>query len=817
MPPPLAPVNLPTPWLPGAFAGVDTHTFARFQGDTKWLEKLLHLSNFSFIAHYLTHSFQGGFAGDKGKQRWKELAPALLAQEWGIWYIGVGIPQAIDLKSPKHEYLRVGWAPVSREKDLKAKMVAAERLGIDHARLLKTKFIKPLEHDIQGAIVYIDFEDALSPQPLKPEVIAYYNSWWTELRILGPENIAVRPGLYARVPEMVQFVASAVENTDLFLFSVEEPDLGQSYFGPNFEEKPGRIYSPMEFHPIRGKTYAEHKKPDIVSTTPQDLLDNSVNGRLLNEDVINSDLVDSALVAPDTKSSTTSKEADRTILLLGRQWRIRDRPDDEKGIAMPKANSRMVRLSPTRPWDFNTCMVRDPRYPIALPRIVVLDDIRIRSVFSVPVLENTGQRLPITRLEQVHSCPPQKLPFAENKDEMLEHEAPLLLLGPASKELTAKNAKEEKLVPGIGAELFTLNKNGNVVVITATGSGNPAGTTSWSNPKPIMNSAPRLRRNRAMAATKTSRHNQLETKVFYVSSDHMLIGLRRTNSASWTEDVISMEVTVHPFSNLAAVSRMKADPTAEDIIDVTFLDQMGNLAVATFKTKSWPQAELKSVLFLGTLLAGSSITGVSPSEDNSIFFFMGRDCHLYMLQHSTSGWSDVVKLNNTLKPTDDRLFPHAKMDAYSITTNNRDSVYVATLTAVNVPCMYVLTRSTGGSFFEMQERRYYHNRLHEKLVVDALVEGAPGLPDDYNDKILSPETTVAENGLKKRKRRQIDVGYAFNPFGDIKLSMVGPYLTMWIAGVTMTATPGFSGDRVVLLFTSVLPKEAYEPWKIVKA
>ncbi|OAL46658.1 hypothetical protein IQ07DRAFT_646963 [Pyrenochaeta sp. DS3sAY3a] len=263
---------------------------------------------------------------------------------------------------------------------------------------------------------------------------------------------------------------------------------------------------------------------------------------------------------------------------------------------------------------------------------------------------------------------------------------------------------------------------------------------------------------------------------------------------------------------------MKADPNTEDIIDVVFLYQMGQITVATFHTESWPRADLKKNLPSAPILAGGSITGVSPLAGNSMFFFMGRDCHLHMLQHRPSGWSEVVKLENTLKPTDDRLFPHAKMDVCSLATSNEDAVYVAMLTAVNIPCVYILTRSTGGSIFEMKERIYYRNRLHEILVVNPLVEGALGLPDDYNDKILAPETTLTQNGIKTKKKRQIDVGYAFNSFGDIKPSVVGTDLTMSIAGVTMTATPGFSGDREVLLFTRIfLAKEAYEPWKFFKA
>jgi hypothetical protein len=55
-----------------------------------------------------------------------------------------------------------------------------------------------------------------------------------------------------------------------------------------------------------------------------------------------------------------------------------------------------------------------------------------------------------------------------------------------------------------------------------------------------------------------------------------------------------------------------------------------------------------------------------------------------------------------------------------------------------------------------------------------------GLPDDYNNKTISPEMTVEEDGVKKRNNWQIDVGYVFNPFGDIKFSMVGSYLTLWL-------------------------------------
>lgn len=90
-----------------------------------------------------------------------------------------------------------------------------------------------------------------------------------------------------------------------------------------------------------------------------------------------------------------------------------------------------------------------------------------------------------------------------------------------------------------------------------------------------------------MTATKISRQNQLDMKLLYVSSDHTLVGLRRINSVSWTVDEIPMEVTAHPFSNIASISRTKADPTVEDTFDVVFLDDMGNgnIAAAKFKAR----------------------------------------------------------------------------------------------------------------------------------------------------------------------------------------------------------------------------------------
>ena len=203
----------------------------------------------------------------------------------------------------------------------------------------------------------------------------------------------MRPGLYAQPPSLTDIVASVLKNTDLSLYEVDIDATGDNpkICKGSFDQRLGRIYSPVEENLLRGITYHDY------------------NGN--------------------------SNRVDRTALLLDRQWNIYDGP-------MPTPDNRDVSISSETTWDFNASMVRDPRHSIALPRIAVADEIRLQSVFQVPLLGKSGGRPPIAHFEQVHSDWSTKLPSATTKDEILEHEAPLLLLGPASKESVAKNSKK---------------------------------------------------------------------------------------------------------------------------------------------------------------------------------------------------------------------------------------------------------------------------------------------------------------------------------------------------------------------------------------
>lgn len=267
-------------------------------------------------------------------------------------------------------------------------MTPAE-LGISHAQLLKKNFLKPLRQEVQGAIVFVDFEDELlPPATVHDDVKAYYNAIFSELRRLNEDNIAVRPGLYARWRVVPQFVGSAKSNTDLFLWQVDEDADYQSKATP-FSRRAGRLYSPIEKHPIRGFTFEDHD-----TKARRDKAKKS-GGEI-----------------PDQRW--------RTAVLMGRRWILfKDR--------MPSFKKLLRGLPPEPAWDYSVSSVRDPRWPIALPRTAVSINICLGVVF-IPIDQRTGQRLLSTHIEQVYYDWPAKLPFGKDSSQMLEHEAPMILL-----------------------------------------------------------------------------------------------------------------------------------------------------------------------------------------------------------------------------------------------------------------------------------------------------------------------------------------------------------------------------------------------------
>ncbi|KAF2734483.1 hypothetical protein EJ04DRAFT_523612 [Polyplosphaeria fusca] len=764
----------PVPWLPGAFAGVDRYS----PPTAEWMEKLLHLSSFSWCLHYLTHYWGGpsDARAAKGKtvETWKKIFPRLMQQGWGVMFCYVAVSQRtqIDKKTGKPD--NTSWESLKGDwkRPIEDRILEAAELGVKHAKLLK-EFVVPLGHEAQGAIVYVDNEDfpMQEREKLRPEVVAYYNALFDEMRQLGTEGLALRPAIYARPQPLTALIASVRDNTDLFLYECDEDwDYTHRSEVP-FEQRAGRIQSPIEKHPLRGTTYLDY------------------DGKV-----------------------------QRTALLLGRQWRF------YKERLMPTDRSKVRGLSPQSDWDFDASMVRDPRYPIAMPRIVISDDIRLRSSLHVPVLDNQRVRLPVTQLEQVHSDWPIKLPYGTMKSEMLEHEAPLILLGPAAQELRSSSSSSESIViPGADPEVISLNQEGQPIIVTGATGSNPSSTIKWSSSAMIFPSeALLLRRNRALTATKASGPDSLTTQLFFVSSDHKLMVSRRTNLKSWTTPVVlGGDELVHQFSNIAATVRQQRKEPITDTTHVFYLDIEGRPCVASYSTNisdsSEPDIDIGVLQPKPTLLRGTSMAAISPSPDDTLLFAIGIDCHLHMSKYNTStGWSPMSKIpGGNIKPDDDRLFPHTKIDAF---VDSPTSVYVAAVTATNVPCTYVLLKSSSGWY--LRERLYHHNRPDVQVVVDprATFEAAPGLPDDYNDKILlkSVKKTNAD-GSKEVVDRDVNIGYAFNPFGDVKLSKVGADLVIWIAGVTMTATAGVSGDRGVVLFRMVLVSDRQgEVWKRVK-
>jgi hypothetical protein len=739
---PSAPSFRGIPSLPAAFGGFDR----TLPPEEAWMEAVLHKSNFSFTWAYMSHWPNGprDEQGGKTQELWKKKFPALIPQGWGFVLTFLAVSQR-PLKVKKTGNLDdTSWDSnaykPSAENLKKGNATTKEpvKLGTEHAKLLKG-FLVGLGNEAQGAVVIVDNEDQ-NPLPghleqiLRPEVLEYYDALFTELRIPGDEGLVVRPGLYAREQPMIQIIAHNKANQDLFLWCCDikegNPDTNVEHPKRPYVQSGGRLFTPIDMHKVNAIVYQDERLK-------------------------------------------------RTALVLGRQWLLYDHDKE----VMPDGNLTRV-IKQTAGWDFNTSLVRDTRYPIAVPRIAVSEQIRLRSVFNPDDEIDKETKLVTTKIEQMHSVKPTMLPFT-GMSELVEHEAPLLLVDAAYKSRKPSDNQGPPL-PGTDLELFTLDKAGQIVVISAAAGGNPAGTLLWSHPTSILpDESLQLRRNRSMVAIKRSGYYYIDTQIFFVSAEHILRGVRRYRTATWTNPAVLVE-GIHPFSNIAAVVRGK------DSVDIFYIDSLGRLSTAWWPTsdKDWPGTHHQPLQDLSsnngqpTLFMGTSIATVSPSETRIVVFAIGNDSNLHMAAFDSTtgrGWSPLAAIPG-LKKEDDHLFPHARMDAYAASPT---LIYVATITEVNIPCLYKI--ELDGKTWVLRKRDYFPNDPDRKVVVDtkANFEAAPK--------------------------------YEFNPFGDIKLSMVDGRLVFWIPGVVDGSGGLISGDRVAVLFRKVLLKDKeVEVWKRVK-
>lgn len=573
---------------------------------------------------------------------------------------------------------------------------AAKELGFKDAKMLKDRAAR-IGYEAQGAIVFLDNEDQNPPadHKLSEEILDYYEALLAECRIARPEAPPVRPGFYGCYKPIEQ-VMSRPGLADLYLWRCDPMGSHPKEPYPTIYDTktvPGKLISPLELYPL-------------------------------------------IAVAP--------AETERTHMVLGRQWVLWGRGSE----GIPDASGA--------PWlrkcthiDFNSSMVRDPRYPIAEPRIAAVGDITLQGYFN--------RKSRSMHIDQVNVILPP-VPFhGENPEEPLEPDAPILL--------TTK----------VSPEVYTLGKNGAPVLITAKPNQSWSAPWVWALPTKLIkeDTGVILRRNRAMGLSQTIINETLDTQLFFVSQYHVLMGIRRVKDGSWT-DPMSIQSRLHPFSSLAVTNR------GTTTVDLFYLDEKGCLSTTWLPRsgdKDWPLRAEHGPLQTGeqTLILDGPLAAIAPSEQHLLVFGIGKDLMLHMTVYTQGkGWSqDPLAPVQGLQPKDSKLFAHASLDVYS---TDEQTVYVATVTEVNEPCVYIL-RLIGGRWKLRgpNDRKYFPNKVSA----------------------LSPPGAA--------------VGYTFNPYGDIKLSVLYGNLVLWMPAV---AKSGLKTNitKTALLVIKVLEEREETCW-----
>ena len=437
--------------------------------------------------------------------------------------------------------------------------------------------------------------------------------------------------------------------------------------------------------------------------------------------------------------------------------------------------------------DFDTSLVRDPRYPVAQPRIAAWEDITLRSFFS-----KTDLSMHVERVQGGTSWPSLLQEKAAGND-LLEPEAPLVLV-------VERNIDEGPDTAGSHPELFTLSKAGLPVSIKAAQAQSGSDTWTWSTPAKILSDLAKLvlRRNRAMTAVKRS---PTDTQVFFVSELHVLMGVRRLADDAWTEPMpLADNQPIHWLSNISVIAR------GDLSVDIFYIDRDNRIHTAwwpsTFtppasQTKApspWPGSLHQSLPMSqkpgksSIILAATALAAVSPSRDTILVFAVGTDHILYMASfYANLGWTPVSAVTSNpitseapsapgddppaAQPADEPLlFPHTQLSALAISDT---AVYVAAITELNVPCIYSFTLPKGNTTWILKERFQCPNKPPAP---------APG-KNPISDSPARSEGSAA--------------AYTFNPFGDVVLRMQRGTPVLWIAGVTGNS-PGNSavvGDK----------------------
>lgn len=607
-------------------------------------------------------------------------------------------------------------------------------LAREHAGIAKT-LAADLGHESQGAVVFVDNEDHFTT--LEPAFRDYITTLFEELGKPGAgpgDPPPVRAGFYVRA-DPARLILDYSPNVVLwFTDNNKPPEKGFPYsYSQAYDQ--GSLITPIGEWPISALKYGIDQK--------------------------------------------------RTALFLGRQWMFYDEKGQDIHVYAGKPKQK-VRVK-IEGLDFDTSLVRDPRYPVAQPRIVAWEDITLRTFFS-----KTDLSMHVERVRGGTSLP-TLLQRGAKGDDLLEPEAPLILV-------VETYIDQGPDVAGPHPELFTLCKAGLPVSFKAArAQGNPEGWT-WSPPTRIVSDSVKLvlRRNRAMTAVKRS---PTDTQVFFVSETHILMGVRRLADDTWTVPMpLAASEPLHWFSNITAVAR-------DDVsVDIFYIDRENRIHTAWWPSKTtqtasqeptptpWPSSFHQALPLLSTadqtspILPSTSLAAVSPSRDTILVFAVGNDHALYMASfNANSGWAPLSAIGPQLPKTtpssaperdlptsnsadEPLLFPHTQLSVLAVSDA---VVYVAAIMEINVPCIYRITLAQGDTTWKFSERFQ-----------------CPNTPPAPVPKGSNP---IAENpGLMEGSA----AAYRFNPFGDVVLQMQGLTPVLWVAGVTEDkGVVGKSGEK----------------------
>jgi hypothetical protein len=698
---------------------------------TEWLNELYIHSNLDFCGLYLVgevppreHSpdftnsskrvDRRSWIGEpNGTGRHRGVLVDMIPQGWGInfWYVGYSV---------------TGNEPAP------SRMTSnnAADFGRRHGRHIK-KLIYERGPEFAGSTVMVDNEDD-DKTPLGPILTPYYNAMFDEMRTPGPGDWqAVRPGLYAHRLQQSELLPL---HPDLFVWVVQvdyrwntSRDMPEPFEQFNVAPASARtagnpITNPRATGAAMAVTRVEHRKRTDQAVIPEP----PWHAQARPADFVPAppeENVSLHLHLLDIRGLRVTGQ--RSAIPLGAQMIFYPKQPLPSQPLSKQRTSRctLPNLQPVVDWDLDATFVRDPRFPIAGPRILVSPVSRFcgfysKQTLSMAVFEKRGTRT---------------LPVTARDARMIEPEAPLL---------------------GISStEILTIDSSGNLILPVFAGS-----PPQWTAFRPIPNADPGpavlpLRRLRALAVTARTAD---DIHVVYISTSHQIVARRRFRG-TWSEPTFFADGTkAHSFSSISCTHR------GSNSVDVFFIDSNGLLHYAwwTFdatKPTAWP-SRTHQPLQLATssrLLPGSAIVSISPSSDDLLVFAIGRDLHLHMRVLNTStGW--VGNETRPLGEANHILFAHSRL---AVTMASVTVVRVAALSDRGVPYVYTINRDQSGHWMAARSRMELEHRAGPLRLTGVSAARAANAPD-------------AEA-----------VTFDINPYGDVALETFDGQLNIFVAGV----------------------------------